>query len=372
MSRFLLGLTLLVWLAGASVLAQAPDIRNPSLDTETPEGALITDAAMSEDTDQRLTMYESFIQKYPNDQNIGFVYLQLQSLYLDKEQYDKAAEVGQKLTAIVPNDLEVRHSTIRALEQTDKYDALLKFALETKAIADPEAAKPKPEESEYAQGVVQYVEYSLYTTALRAKDAKDKIALANALVKNYPQGQYVNQVWAQLVAAYQQAGDYENMAVVMKAAVETDPTNETYLYTLAESALSKGSHEEAVKYGEQVLKAVEGKPKPENVSDADWTKQKTLFTAYGNYVLGKTFVSQNKFREGRAALLKAVDPLKEQGGTNYGILAYFLGICYVKLDVGGDNIQAATQWMGTAAGIEHPYQQPAKQTLAAIKKAQGQ
>ena len=46
-----------------------------------------------------------------------------------------------------------------------------------------------------------------------------------------------------------------------------------------------------------------------------------------------------------------------------------LGICYVKLDIGGDNIAQATKWMGIAAKEANPYQAEATKTLGAIRAA---
>ena len=60
---------------------------------------------------------------------------------------------------------------------------------------------------------------------------------------------------------------------------------------------------------------------------------------------------------------------QEKGGEHYGILAYMLGICYVKLDIGGDNIAQANKWMGISAKEAHPYQGEARKTLSAIRKA---
>ncbi len=370
---------------GGLLLAQRPvDIRNPDIDTETAEGALIADAAASEDPEEKLRMLETFAQKYGQHEAIGFALLQLQGLYLQKENFAKVVETGQKLMKIVPNDLEVRHNTIKGLEGTQDFKALLPLLVETKAIADKVAALPKPasgdedevaiwqSRTEYAQGVVQYIEYSLYTSALKATDPQDKIALSEALREHYPEGQYADQALDQMVIAYQQLGDVPKMAEAMEASLKVNPANESYLYSLAEARLSMGDAVAAQGYGEKLVELMEQKPMPEGMSAEDWVKHKDLFTAYGNYVAGKALVAQNKFREGRALMLQAVDPLKEQGGQVYGILAYYLGICYVKLDIGGDNIDVATRWMTTASGIEHPFQEQAKQTLAAIKKAQGQ
>jgi hypothetical protein len=42
----------------------------------------------------------------------------------------------------------------------------------------------------------------------------------------------------------------------------------------------------------------------------------------------------------------------------------------VKLDIDGDNLNQATQWMGVAAGIEGPVQEQAKVILSNIKASQ--
>jgi hypothetical protein len=107
------------------------------------------------------------------------------------------------------------------------------------------------------------------------------------------------------------------------------------------------------------------------MGDEDWTKHKAVFTARANYMLGRIMVldakNNNDFREARKLMLSAVDPMKEAGGQEWGIMAYMLGICYVKLDIQGDNIRQATNWMATSAGVENPYQAAARDTLSKIK-----
>jgi hypothetical protein len=88
-------------------------------------------------------------------------------------------------------------------------------------------------------------------------------------------------------------------------------------------------------------------------------------------MLGRVMVldakNNNDFREARKLMLSAVDPMKEAGGQDWGIMAYMLGICYVKLDIRGDNIKSASAWMSTAASVENPYQAAARDTLSKIK-----
>ena len=107
---------------------------------------------------------------------------------------------------------------------------------------------------------------------------------------------------------------------------------------LAETRLGLQQLEPARMWGQKLVDVMATKQKPENLSEEDWTNRKELFSAYGNFALGKVSFheagdgNKDKFRESRKFLLEAVEPLKAQGGQNYGMLAYFLGICYVKLD----------------------------------------
>lgn len=363
MGKLLATLTITGWFLAS---AWAQDIHNPDIG-DNPQGQMLTDAGISEDPAQKITILETFVERYPKDANIGYAYLQLQSNYLDTEKFDKAVEYSEKLLGMAPNDLEVRHNAIRAYEGAGGWEKLLPLLVETKAVADKAG-------DEYAQGVVQYAEYSLFSSALKIPDPKTKMAYLDALREQYPTGQYVGNpaaVDAYAVAA-QQLGDMEKAIPMMQAALDASPDNpnERYLYMMAEHALGKREDAKAQQLSEKLVAVMETKPAPEGVAPAQWDEQKKLFAAYGHFVLGRLFTMKENFRQGRESLLKAVEPMEKQGGPTYGVLAYFLGICYVKLDVGGDNIPQASKWMSVAAQTENPFQGEAKKTLAAIKQAQ--
>jgi tetratricopeptide (TPR) repeat protein len=356
-------LTIAGWLLG-SALAQ--DIHSPDIG-DNPQGQMLTDAGISEDVNQKISILETFVERYAQDPNIGYAYFQLQGNYLETEKFDKAVEYSEKLLTMVPNDLEVRHNSIRAYEGAQAWDKLLPLLVETKALADKAG-------DEYAQGVVQYVEYSMFSSALKSTDPKAKMGFVEALREHYPTGQYANTdaaVDAYVVSA-QQLGEMDKALPMMQAAIDANPDspNERYLYMMAENALGKREDDKAQALGEKLVAVMETKPAPEGVAADQWEAQKAMFTGYGHFVLGRLLTMKENFRQGREHLLKAVEPLEKQGGPSYGIAAYFLGICYVKLDVGGDNIPQASKWMGVAAQTENPFQAEAKKTLAAIKQAQ--
>ena len=364
------------------------DFRDVDIDTGSPEGQLITQASESEDTAEKIQLLETFVEKYSDDHAIDWVRLQLQSHYLETQNFAKVVEHGKVIMDVAPKDIEVLHNLTKGYEGTQEWAALLPHLLATKAVADAEAAVENYEDADeqetaiwqgqvdYAEGVAQYVEYSLYTSSFKVTDPATKIKYLETLREQFPEGQHGPQALDPLAVAYRQAGNFDKMAETIALALEKNPGNEEYLYTLAETRLGLQQLEPARMWGQKLVDVMATKENPENLSEEDWTNRKELFTAYGNFALGKVSFyeagdsGKDKFLESREFLLEAVEPLKAQGGQNYGMLAYFLGICYVKLDIDGDNLAQATQWMGVAAGIEGPVQAQATDILSKIKASQ--
>lgn len=368
----------------ALAFAQVEDIRNPSINTETEQGSLISQAGTAEDDATRMQLLETFVERYGDHDAINYVYLQLQGLHLAAGNFDKVISYGEKLIEAVPEDVEIRQNLTKGYEGKQDFDNLLPHLLATRPYAEKDTQLPEPEyedeveawqaQIDYAKGVLQYIEYSLYASLFKITDPAKKIEYMDALRELYPEGQYAGVLDDYYVQSYQQLGDVAKMLAAMEAAVQKNPGNENYLFTLAESSVRQAQYDKAKGYSEQLIQVMNQKAKPENQTEEEWTKNKELFTAYGNYMLGKLTILQagnaaQGYRDGRKQLLTTVGPIQERGGEHYGILAYMLGICYVKLDIAGDNIGQATKWMGIAAQEPNPYQGEAQNTLAAIRAA---
>ena len=377
----------LLFLLGNPAAAQLrEDIRNPSINTESEEGSLINQAIVSEDLSEKSQLLEVFVERHSEHGQIGYVYLQLQGVYLEQQNFLKVLEYGKKLVAIAPDLIEPRDNMTLAFYGTQDWAALLPHILETKPVADKTAAMPEPEyedempmwEAVVAAGEAanRNIEYHLYASVFSLTDAAQKVAYLDALLKYFPDSQYAALTPPLYVGAYQQLGNFEKTIHYMEIALEGDPNNESYLYNLADSSLRKGTPVQAREYAEKIVKVLTEKPKPDNVNEEDWVKHVNLFTALSKYTLGRVLVVEGgqsdlqKFRASRVLLREAEDTLKAQGGAVFGELAYYLGVCYVKLDIDGDNIRAATKWMNIAAGIPSPYQEQARMTLSKIRASQ--
>lgn len=379
-SRFALLLALLV--CASALFAQATlEIRDVEIDSQSPEGAVLTEAGIAEEADERIAILEGFLNDYPESGYLGYVLLQLQGLYTQTQRWSDAATVGARLLEYVPEDLEVRHNQNQALLNAMQWDELLEGLSLTKPMADKEAAAPPPDDPtedeeilhessvDYANGVVQYTEWAL-NVGISQSAPMQQVQFMDKLLELYPESQYAAGIEDKYVIAYQQAGDVAGMVGAMERALEKNPGNEQYLFTLAEIALSQKNYDEVDARSEQLIKLMEEKPAPEGVSDEDWDANKQKFTALAHYVAGTGQFQKGAWRTARRHLLQTVDAIKAEGGERYGILSYMLGFCYVKLDIAGDNIAQATRWMGEAARVPNPMQAQAAQTLEAIKAAQ--
>src|SRR5207245_2870332 len=131
---------------GSVALAQ----RHPlgTVNAETPEGALLQQIGQTEDQAKKLALMEEFAEKNPKHEAIGWVYEQMQAAYLKAGQSDKAIEVGDKLVAMDPDDLDAAHQNLKAAEAKKDPDLTLKWSGQTSQIARKLVASPQPKEAD--------------------------------------------------------------------------------------------------------------------------------------------------------------------------------------------------------------------------------
>lgn len=383
--KHLLVLALAVLAAQATAFAQeALEIRDVEIDSQSPEGSVLTQAGIAEEASERIAILEGFLNDFPESTYLGYVLLQLQTLYTQGQNWSKAAEHGGKLLAYVPEDLEVRHNHNQALLNSQNWPELIESLRLTKPLADKDASAPPPEDPtedeemiyessvDYAKGVVQYTEWATNVGVTQSAPAQ-QIQFMDLLKELYPDSQYLEGIDAKYILAYQQQGDVNGMVMALERAIANDPGNYEYIFTLAEIALGQQNYEVAIARSEELVKFMEENPAPEGIAEEAWEATKTRFTALGQFLIGSAHFRQggnnNAWRTSRRHLLQSVDVVKAEGGERYGLLSWMLGFCYVKLDIAGDNIRQATHWMSEAAKTPGPMQAQAAQTLEAIRKA---
>ena len=106
MKRYLLTLVLLV------LPAVAQQRQNFTINVGTPEGQMLQNIGQEPDEGKKVALMQEFLEKYPKHEGAGWVCVQLQAVYLDKKEYDKALEAGMKVLDSSPDAVEDRKSVV--------------------------------------------------------------------------------------------------------------------------------------------------------------------------------------------------------------------------------------------------------------------
>ncbi|HOL73851.1 MAG TPA: hypothetical protein PKW45_20570, partial [Bryobacteraceae bacterium] len=232
-------LLLAVWTANAQRHAI-------TINTETPEGALLQQIGQESDQTKKIALLEQFASQYPKHEGTPWVYEMLMEAYTTAGQPDNAIAAGEKLLALKPDDAQTAHACLKtALEIKRDPDLVLKWAPITSDVARKIAQTPKPSdedevedwqhEVDYAKQLDIYTEYSLYAMALQTPDPQKKIALGDLLEQRNPESQYIPMVAEHRFMAYIQTGDNAKAVALAEKTLERDQTNAEMLLAVASS-----------------------------------------------------------------------------------------------------------------------------------------
>jgi len=124
-------------------------------------------------------------------------------------------------------------------------------------------------------------EYNAYVNAIQQTSPAQKAQMLEAFLQTYPSSVMKEDALELLMAAYQQAGDAQKTLDAAQRVLQTNPNNVRALALLAynyRAASANGGPQmqdnlaKAKQYGEQGLQALQNMPKPDGMSDADFTK----------------------------------------------------------------------------------------------------
>ncbi len=152
------------------------------------------------------------------------------------------------------------------------------FALQAAAPPAPAGQAAAPTQK---KEIKDPAEYNAYVNAVQQSDPKAKAQGLEAFMQTYPNSVMKVEAAEQLMAAYQQAGDGQKTLDAANKVLQLDPNNVRALALLAynyRAAASQGGPQmqqnldNAQKYGQQGLQALQNMPKPDGMSDADFVK----------------------------------------------------------------------------------------------------
>ena len=135
------------------------------------------------------------------------------------------------------------------------------------------------------------------------------------------------------------------------------------LLVVADSTSQQKKEPEKVHaYSAKIVELMGAKPKPEGMSDADWTTRKEPGHRLAHYLNGKLYHNENNFAKADLELRAAL-PLVESNAAMKPEVLYLLGFANYKLD----KPQEAANYYRACAAIKSPFQALATKNLAGIK-----
>lgn len=351
-----------------------------TINAETPEGALLQQIGQEEDTAKKLSLLEQFAGQYGKHDSIAWVLFQMHQNYAKTQQWEKAIEAGEKVLAIDGTDHEVAFGNLKAAEALKDIELIRKWAVQSSDVARKVIQSPEPKDEEEkeqwkqaverAKGMDTYSEYALFTAATGVLNQPKQLALlVETLEARNPKSQYLGQIYPPYIYALQQSGEKDKAIASAEKAIQNGHKNEDLLILVAGSYVERKSPDKVILYASQVVEGLQSKPKPENLSDADWEKKRNALLGGAHFMMGVTYSGQNKFADADKSLRAALPLIAADQQTQAEAL-FHLGLVNYKLGQAQKNkgrMKDALTFTQQCAAIKSRFQAQARKNLAVIQ-----
>jgi hypothetical protein len=178
------------------------------------------------------------------------------------------------------------------------------------AQTQPAASQPQPKKE-----IKDPAEYNAYVGAVQQTDPAAKISGLEAFLAQYPNSVMKEDGLELLMVAYQQANNQAKMLDIAQRILQVNPNN---LRALALLSYIKRAQAEAnqdpqknladgAQFAEHGLQALQTAPKPDGMSDADFTKMKAQMSAIFNGTSGMAALQAKNFPQAQQRLRAAVE-----------------------------------------------------------------
>jgi tetratricopeptide (TPR) repeat protein len=354
--------------------AAAQQRKHFTINSGTPEGQVLQSIGQEADESKKLALMQDFISKYPKDEGVGWVYDQMQQLFLKQKEYDKSLDAGEKALAADPEDLDAAYNNLKAAEGKADPDLVKKWSAATSVIArktagGPSATDEDKQSVDHAKEVDTYTEYSLYAAALQATDPAKIADLVDSLIERNPKSQYVGLLAGKYLTALQQSGKADKAAAMAEKIVTVDASNADALLIVADYSLQKNRTDKAITYASKVIDVLPGKQAPEGISAADWEKTKNAMLGRARWIAGVGYGVENKFGPADKALRGALPAVSGNSQLTATAL-FYLGLSNYQLGKTlGDKARTreGLRYFEQCAAIKSAVQDQALKNVRAIR-----
>jgi hypothetical protein len=190
--------------------------------------------------------------------------------------------------------------------------ALAAFAQEAAPPAGGQSAQ-SPQSGQVT--IKDPAEYNAYVTALQQTDPNAKAQALEAFLQQYPSSVVKTSALELLMGTYQQANNPQKMQDAAQRLLQTDPNNLralallTYMNRACSATQSPNAMQclnDAGKYGQQGMQAVQSAQPPAGMSADDFTKLKTQVTPIFQGAIGMQALQAKNYPQATEALSAAV------------------------------------------------------------------
>jgi tetratricopeptide (TPR) repeat protein len=181
---------------------------------------------------------------------------------------------------------------------------------QTPAAPQPQASQPQASPAQpqtQKKEIKDPAEYNAYVGAVQQSDPAAKISGLEAFLTQYPNSVMKEDALELLMGTYQQANNQAKVIDAANRLLSANPNNARGLVLLAYNERAAQKWADAKQHAERGLQALDKMPKADNVSDADFAKQKTQLSGLLNSVAGFSALQLKDYAEAQKYLRPAVE-----------------------------------------------------------------
>ena len=190
-------------------------------------------------------------------------------------------------------------------------------------------------------------EFNAYMTATTTTDPNQKGAALEAFALQYPSSVVKEDALEGAMAEYQKAGNAAKSAQVANTLAQANPNNMAALAVLVYGKRQAANQNqnpqqnmaEASNLAQRGLTALQGRVKPEGMSDTDFQKREQIFSVIFNGAIGQAALLNKDFASAQTHLLEAV---KNNGNDVNDV--YPLALAYLTAKPPSDQAQLNGLW----------------------------
>lgn len=371
-----------------SVVAQEKAFVPPAV---TPEGQFLELIDLEADPQKQLMLMELFVKQFTSYNAMAAVYSEMQANCVTLNQFDRALEIGEKLLAIDQDDAEALKLNLQAargkqdqvlikkwgdrlaqLNQSETTGAITSSSTINLPFVDGPGGGGDTPETPGTPGSVSRLmkarmEAALFNKAIEETNPTVQLDTLDQFLKQFPQSAHLFKVNYLRYLAYRQLGDNKKALTVAEQIVVRDQTREDLLYFVAETYFAqKRELAKVLIYSAAMLDLMSSKSKPDNLSIAEWAKQRETITVQSHYMAGTTYLYQEQFSLADKNLRLGLVGGSMSEAMRAGMLTS-LGWANYKIK----NISDSIKFYEECAAIPGPLRTAASQSVASIKNEYG-